>query len=231
MPGCRSARRLPPSPRSRSTAASTASGASTARRSATRGSRSSSPPASSAAWRSSWASPCRDRLPDAGRALEIDKLFGSMPASMIDLFGNAEADRLEASAPSAATSPASTARSSPSAPPSGRSWPCPGPWPARPAAGASTSSRRRPFGKRRIALEKLAAHLTLLWLAMVVLALMTTFSSNVFGDAALGDHDPAARRRPASPCGSASSPCSSAASRSPSRRSSAAPARPASPAS
>jgi ABC-2 type transport system permease protein len=47
-----------------------------------------------------------------------------------------------------------------------------------------------PFGKRRIALEKLVAHLTLLWLAMVVLALMTTFSSNVFGDAALGDQIP-----------------------------------------
>ena len=47
-----------------------------------------------------------------------------------------------------------------------------------------------PFGKRRIALEKLAAHLTLLWLAMVVLAVMTTFSSNVFGDAALGDQIP-----------------------------------------
>ncbi len=45
-----------------------------------------------------------------------------------------------------------------------------------------------PFGKRRIALEKLTAHLTLLWLAMAVLALMTTFSSNVFGNADLGDH-------------------------------------------
>jgi ABC-2 type transport system permease protein len=44
-----------------------------------------------------------------------------------------------------------------------------------------------PFGKRRIGLEKLAAHLTLLWLAMLILALATTFSSNVFGDASLGD--------------------------------------------
>ncbi|HEY5519104.1 MAG TPA: hypothetical protein VIK08_00450 [Candidatus Limnocylindrales bacterium] len=44
-----------------------------------------------------------------------------------------------------------------------------------------------PFGKRRISLEKVAAHLTLLWLAMLVLALATTVSSNVFGDASLGD--------------------------------------------
>lgn len=44
-----------------------------------------------------------------------------------------------------------------------------------------------PFGKRRIALEKLAAHLTLLWLAMLIMALATTVSSNVFGDAPLGD--------------------------------------------
>ncbi len=47
-----------------------------------------------------------------------------------------------------------------------------------------------PFGKRRIALEKLAAHLTMLVLAMAVLAAMTTFSSNTFGDPALGDPIP-----------------------------------------
>jgi ABC-2 type transport system permease protein len=45
-----------------------------------------------------------------------------------------------------------------------------------------------PFGKRRIALEKLAAHLTMMGLALAVLAVMTTISSNVFGEAAL--HDP-----------------------------------------
>jgi ABC-2 type transport system permease protein len=44
-----------------------------------------------------------------------------------------------------------------------------------------------PFGKRRIALEKLAAHLTVLWLAMAFVAIMTFVSSNVFGNAALGD--------------------------------------------
>lgn len=44
-----------------------------------------------------------------------------------------------------------------------------------------------PFGKRRIAVEKLAAHLTMMALALAVLAIMTTFSSNVYGNPALGD--------------------------------------------
>jgi ABC-2 type transport system permease protein len=47
-----------------------------------------------------------------------------------------------------------------------------------------------PFGKRRIAIEKLAAHLTMFWLAMVILAVMITISSNAFGDASLGDQIP-----------------------------------------
>lgn len=44
-----------------------------------------------------------------------------------------------------------------------------------------------PFGKRRIALEKLAAHLTMVWLALAILAVMLVVSSNAFGDAAMGD--------------------------------------------
>ena len=44
-----------------------------------------------------------------------------------------------------------------------------------------------PFGKRRIAFEKLAAHLTMLVLALAFMAAMITISSNAFGDAALGD--------------------------------------------
>ena len=47
-----------------------------------------------------------------------------------------------------------------------------------------------PFGKRRIAIEKLAAHLTLLVLAMVIMAVAMTASSNLFGDALLGDQIP-----------------------------------------
>jgi ABC-2 type transport system permease protein len=49
-----------------------------------------------------------------------------------------------------------------------------------------------PFGKRRIALEKLAAHLTVVWLALAILAVMLTISSNIFGDAAMGDPIPLA---------------------------------------
>ena len=47
-----------------------------------------------------------------------------------------------------------------------------------------------PYGKRRIALEKLAAHLTTLGLALAFMALMLTLSSNTFGNAALGDQIP-----------------------------------------
>ena len=44
-----------------------------------------------------------------------------------------------------------------------------------------------PFGKRRIALEKILAHLTAVWIALLVLAVMLTVSSHAFGDASLGD--------------------------------------------
>jgi ABC-2 type transport system permease protein len=44
-----------------------------------------------------------------------------------------------------------------------------------------------PFGKRRIAIEKVAAHVTMLGLALAFMAAMLTVSSNTFGSAALGD--------------------------------------------
>jgi ABC-2 type transport system permease protein len=44
-----------------------------------------------------------------------------------------------------------------------------------------------PFGKRRIAIEKVAAHLTMLFFALAFMAVMLTVSSNTFGNAALGD--------------------------------------------
>ncbi len=47
-----------------------------------------------------------------------------------------------------------------------------------------------PFGKRRIAIEKIAAHLTAVWAALVVLAVMQTLSAYAFGDASLGDRIP-----------------------------------------
>ncbi len=47
-----------------------------------------------------------------------------------------------------------------------------------------------PFGRRRIALEKLAGHVTMLVLAMAVVAFFTTTSSTLYGDASLGDQIP-----------------------------------------
>ncbi len=44
-----------------------------------------------------------------------------------------------------------------------------------------------PFGKRRIALEKLTAHVTVMVVALAVMAVAAVVSSNVFGNAALGD--------------------------------------------
>jgi ABC-2 type transport system permease protein len=47
-----------------------------------------------------------------------------------------------------------------------------------------------PFGKRRIALEKLGAHVTAMTLSMAFLAVITVVSSYAFGDASLGDEIP-----------------------------------------
>jgi len=47
-----------------------------------------------------------------------------------------------------------------------------------------------PYGKRRIALEKLGAHVTAMVLSMAFLAVITVISSYAFGDASLGDEIP-----------------------------------------
>ncbi len=44
-----------------------------------------------------------------------------------------------------------------------------------------------PFGKRRIAIEKLAGHVTMLALALAFMAVLLVVSSNLYGDPALGD--------------------------------------------
>jgi ABC-2 type transport system permease protein len=128
-------------------------------------------------------------FPTPAARLAVDALFGSVPESMMRLFGNVEAIGAKVGTLGgyvtfkySAIFALGTAI-----------------WSIMALSGTLAGEARRgsldfvaaaPFGKRRIALEKLAAHLTLLWLAMVVLALMTTFSSNVFGDAALGDQIP-----------------------------------------
>ncbi len=125
-------------------------------------------------------------FPTPAARLAVDALFGSVPESMMRLFGNVDLIGSKVGTLGgyvtfkySAIFALGTAI-----------------WSIMALSGTLAGEARRgsldfvaaaPFGKRRIALEKLAAHLTLLWLAMVVLALMTAFSSSVFGDAALGD--------------------------------------------
>jgi len=128
-------------------------------------------------------------FPTPAARSEVDALFGSVPESMMRLFGNVDLIGTKVGTLGgyvtfkySAIFALGTAI-----------------WSIMALSGTLAGEARRgsldliaaaPFGKRRIGLEKLAAHLTLLWLAMAVLALMTTFSSNVFGDAALGDQIP-----------------------------------------
>ncbi len=124
-------------------------------------------------------------FPTPATRLEIDKLIGSIPASMVNLFGKPEKLGTLGGYMSwkyGAIFALGTAL-----------------WSILALSSTLAGEARRgsldfvaaaPFGKRRIALEKLAAHLTLLWLAMAILAFATTASSNAFGDAALGDQIP-----------------------------------------
>jgi ABC-2 type transport system permease protein len=128
-------------------------------------------------------------FPTPQSRLEVNKLIETMPASMVNLFGNATlmGDKLGTlggymtwkygSVFAVGTALWSImALSGTLAGEAGR--------------GSLDLVAAAPFGKRRIALEKLAAHLTMLWLAMAILAAMVTFSSNAFGDPALGDPIP-----------------------------------------
>jgi len=128
-------------------------------------------------------------FPTPAARLEVDALFGSIPASMMNLFGNVKLIGSKVGTLGgyvtykySAIFALGTAA-----------------WSILALSGTLAGEARRgsldfvaaaPFGKRRIAAEKLAAHLTLLWLAMATLAVMTTFSSNVFGNASLGDQIP-----------------------------------------
>jgi ABC-2 type transport system permease protein len=125
--------------------------------------------------------------PDA--RFDLNKLVGSMPASMVNLFGNATLMGPKLGTLGGymtwkygALFGLGTALWSILA--------LSGTLAGEAARGSLDFVAAAPFGKRRIALEKLAAHLTMLWLAMVFLAVMTTVSSNAFGNAALGDPIP-----------------------------------------
>jgi Putative exporter of polyketide antibiotics len=126
-------------------------------------------------------------FPTPASRLGVDKIVGSIPASMLDLFGRVPPDKLGTlggylTFKFGAIFALGTALWSIFA------------LSATLAAEAGRGSldfvAAAPFGKRRIALEKLAAHLTMLGLAMAILAVSTTASSMLFGDAALGDAIP-----------------------------------------
>jgi len=124
-------------------------------------------------------------FPTSAARLEVDKLIGSMPASMVNLFGKPVGLGTLGGYMSwkyGAIFALGTAL-----------------WSILALSSTLAGEARRgsldfvaaaPFGKRRIALEKLAAHVTMLGLAMAVLAVVTTVSSTLFGDAALGDQIP-----------------------------------------
>jgi polyether ionophore transport system permease protein len=118
---------------------------------------------------------------DASR-LEIDKLIGGMPSQMVDFFGKPVGLGTFGGYLSwkyglvfvLATSLWSIlALSGTLAGEAGR--------------GSLDIIATSPFGKRRIAIEKLAAHLTGLFVALAFMTVMITISSNTYGNAALGD--------------------------------------------
>jgi len=121
-------------------------------------------------------------FPTPASRLEIDKLIGSMPAAMVNLFGKPEKLGTLGGYMSwkyGALFALGTALWSILA--------LSGTLAGEASKGSLDIVASAPFGKRRVALEKLAAHVTALGLAMAVLAAMTTISSNAFGDAAMGD--------------------------------------------
>ncbi len=128
-------------------------------------------------------------FPTPQARLEVDALFGSVPESMMRLFGNVDLIGTKVGTLGGYVTFKYGAIFALGA----------AIWSILALSGTLAGEARRgsldflataPFGKRRIALEKVAAHLTLLWLAMAILALMTTFSSNLFGNAELGDAIP-----------------------------------------
>ena len=125
-------------------------------------------------------------FPTPASRLEVNTLIGSMPASMVNLFGNAAlmGSKLGTlggymtwkygSLFALGTALWSILALS-------------GTLAGEASRGSLDIVAAAPFGKRRIALEKLAAHLTMLWLAMAFVTIMIVASSNAFGDSKLGD--------------------------------------------
>jgi ABC-2 type transport system permease protein len=124
-------------------------------------------------------------FPTPESRLEVDRLIGSMPPRMVNLFGKPEKLGTLGGYMSwkyGAVFALGT-----------------GLWSILALAGTLAGEARRgsldflavvPLGRRRIALEKLAAHLTALGLAMAILAVTTSASAALWGDPALGDQIP-----------------------------------------
>ena len=128
-------------------------------------------------------------FPTVASRHEVDKLVTSMPASMVNLFGNATL-----MGPKLGTLGGYLTWKYGSLFAVGA-----GLWSILALSGTLAGEAARgsldfvaasPFGKRKIALEKLAAHLTVLWLAMAFMAVLLTVASNAFGDPSLGDPIP-----------------------------------------
>jgi ABC-2 type transport system permease protein len=121
-------------------------------------------------------------FPTPASRLEINALIGSIPSSMVNLFGKPiELGTLGGyfTWKYGAIFAMGTAL-----------------WSIMALSGTLAGEARRgsldlvastPFGKRRIAVEKVTAHLTMLGLAMAVLAVACVAGSTLFGDASLGD--------------------------------------------
>ena len=116
---------------------------------------------------------------------EVDKLIGSMPASMVNLFGKPVGLGTLGGYMTWKYGALFTLGAAL--------------WSILALTGALAGEARRgslefvavtTFGKRRIALEKLFAHLTVVGLSLVIVAVAVTYSSNAFGDVALGDAIP-----------------------------------------
>jgi ABC-2 type transport system permease protein len=128
-------------------------------------------------------------FPTTAARLEVGKLIESMPASMVNLFGNATLMGPKLGTLGGYMSWKYGAIFALGA----ALWSIlalSGTLAGEAARGSLDFVAAAPFGKRRIALEKLAAHLTMLWLAMAFIMVMTVVSSNAFGSAALGDQIP-----------------------------------------
>jgi polyether ionophore transport system permease protein len=120
---------------------------------------------------------------------EVDKLVATMPASMVNLFGNATLMGAKLGTLGGyftwkygsvfAVGAALWSILALSGTLAGEA-----------AHGSLDFVAAAPFGKRRIALEKLAAHLTVLWLALAFIVVLLTAASNAFGDPSLGDPIP-----------------------------------------